>query len=53
MTEVTICEIADIREVADERPTRVRPLLPTQAESEAKLAEALALIAAMDAKYGD
>jgi hypothetical protein len=54
MTDVTIREIQDLRELEDEHPAPVTaPSLPSAAEMDAKLADARALIARLNAKYGD
>ena len=45
MTDVTIREIPDVREITDGPSPSPVPPISTQAEREAKLAEALALLA--------
>jgi hypothetical protein len=50
MTDVTIREIADLREITDEPcPPRISPV-STREEAEAKLAEAGALLARLRAR---
>ena len=50
MTDVSIREIADLREITDEpRPPRIPPV-STREEAEAKLAEGRALLARLRAQ---